>query len=126
VPLQEVPKRCQKSIDMAEVKRPLTVSEFMDWRKTYHHFDFSKQTSYKNEAETALPEDYHNRTLDELKMARESNFNNMSRFSTKVQPNKAHPFDSDSPHKYLDLVKEKRLPGFDLEKTNWGRLRRMW
>lgn len=99
---------------MTDVKRPLTVNDCMDWRKTYHQFDFAKQTMYKNEAETALPEDYMNRTLEEVATTRESHFNNMRRFSTKVRANKAHPFDSDSPHKYLDLQKEERVPVFDL------------
>lgn len=50
----------------------------------------------------------------------------MSRFSFKPRANKAHPFESDSPHKYLEMEKEERVPMFDLEKTNWNRLKKMW
>lgn len=64
-------------------------------------------------------------TVEELATTRESNFNNMSRFSTRPKLNKAHRFDSDSPHKYL-CESQDQVPGFDLERTNWNRLKKMW
>lgn len=83
-------------------KRPLTVRETHDWRKTLEHFDFSKQQESKrlSHLPQKLSEEESTRGdfMMTLQTVTESNFNNFKRFSFKSQPQNSHKFESDSGH----------------------------
>lgn len=95
----------------------------MKWRKTLHQMDFAKQVDFKHEADM---QSTGYQTLEVAATTRESNFNNMRRFSTRPKIAKAHDFNSDSPHKYLEDKEPQPVPCFDLEKTNWNQLKKLW
>ena len=106
-----------KSIEPGE-RRPLTVRETHDWRKTLEHFDFRKQQDSqrlsmprKLSAEESTREDF----MMTLQTVTESNFNNYRRFNLKAKPQKAHKFESDSGHEYLKEVETReKSPEYDI------------
>jgi hypothetical protein len=99
--------KCQKSLEATTTRRPLTVRETHDWRKTHEHFDFSKQQDSKR---LSLPrklsgaESTREDFMMTLQTITESNFNNFKRFNFQAKPQKAHQFGSDFGHEYLKEV----------------------
>ena len=130
---EDIPKRCIKSIsdfstiDNPSMVKPLTSRDCQRWRKTYQHYDFEKMPISKTEKEYKKMVDSTSASFfdkETMRKTMESNFNNYRRFSLRVSPEKAHDFNSDSPHKYLEKSQIPKNPEYDLTNSNESFLRK--
>lgn len=103
----------------AHEKRPLTVRESHQWRKTHENLDFKKQIdpqrvnnvdfmkTMKSTQDTFL--------METLRGTTESNFNNYRRFSMKSGADKSHAFKSDSGHQFHRAIENREIePEYDI------------